>query len=76
MGQVLRVTVGKTDHSIKLLNINISDPEKAELEVEWQGEKLRIVRQGRSWIAQGYEQADIQALAESVGKALALRYRF
>ncbi|RKR80011.1 hypothetical protein BDD43_0099 [Mucilaginibacter gracilis] len=76
MGQVLRVTVGQAEHAFKLLGMNITDREKAELEIELSGETFKIIREGRSWIAVGATSSSHEEIAESIGKALALRYRF
>lgn len=76
MGQVLRVTVGGADYTFKLLGINIDDRQNPVLEVEWAGETVRIVRSGQRWTRAGSEQAGPDQVSESIGKALALRYRF
>jgi hypothetical protein len=67
MGQVLRITVGQADYSVKLLDWNSS-----ELQVELGGQTYQLKRQGLSWV--GPEELEPQ-LSEAIGKSIALRYR-
>lgn len=76
MGQVLRVTVGASDHSFRLISVNISTPERAEIRIEWKGEPFQIIRAGRSWVAADSVSPEMAELAEAIGKAMVLRYRF
>jgi hypothetical protein len=69
MGQVLRITVGSADYSFKLL-----DWSKNELKVEIDGQPVQLKREGLSWMANASGSLTPQ-LAESIGKAVALRYR-
>jgi len=69
MGQVLRVTVGASDHNFKLINVNPS-----VIEVELNGETLQLNKQGLSWVTNTNSNLPPQ-LAEAIGKAVALRYR-
>ena len=69
MGQVLRITVGTADYSFKLVNVD-----RTELWIELNGRTHVLKREGFSWVDAEAGALSPQ-LAESIGKAVALRYR-
>lgn len=69
MGQVLRITVGKDDHTFRIIRMG------EEIEVEVNGYALTLVRQDRSWISREPVAPELEAVVEAIGKAIALRYR-
>lgn len=75
MGQVLRITVGKADYTFRILNTDPLDSATAEIEVELDGHTLTLVRQERSWVCREAASDELEAIAEAIGKAIALRYR-
>jgi len=61
MGQVLRITVGKTDHTFRIIRMG------DEIEVEVNGQSLTLVRQDRSWVCREPAGGELEAVAEAIG---------
>lgn len=69
MGQALCITVGKNDHTFRILKMD------TDIEVEVNGQVLTLVRQGRSWVSRDPATPELESIAEAIGKSIALRYR-
>lgn len=75
MGQVLRITIGKSDHTFRILNTDPLNGKTTEIEVDLNGQMLTLVRKDRSWICRDSADDELEKIAEAIGKAIALRYR-
>ena len=75
MGQLLRITVGKDDYTFRIVNPDAVKGTTTEIEVEVNTQKLTLVRRDRSWVSKETVNPELEAVAEAIGKAIALRYR-
>ncbi len=75
MGQVLRITIGQTDHIFRIVNPESVRPDTDEITVEYDGLLLTLVKQDRSWVCKETVNEATEEIAEAIGKAIALRYR-
>jgi len=75
MGQVLRITFNREDHTFKILDTDPLHKGGTEIRVEVNGQVLTLIREGRSWTTREQTDEATCGLAEAIGKALALRYR-
>ncbi len=75
MGQVLRITFNRVDHTFKIVDTGPLHKAGAEIRVEVNGRGLTLVREGLSWTTREPADEATRGLAEAIGKALALRYR-
>ena len=75
MGQVLRITVGKADYAFRILKPELPSKASTEIEIEMDGHVWTLVRQGHSWVSREPAGEELEAVAEAIGKAIALRYR-
>lgn len=75
MGQVLRITVGKSDYTFRIIKPEPPSIASTEIEVVVEGRQLTLVREGRSWVSRETAGDGLEDVAEAIGKAIALRYR-
>jgi hypothetical protein len=75
MGQVLRITFNREDHTFRILHTGPLHTAGAEISVEVNGRVLTLIREGLSWTTREPADEATRGLAEAIGKALVLRYR-
>lgn len=75
MGQLLRINFENKDHTFKLLSTLPNDRKVTELELLLGGEKQVIERDADKWCFKDNEDAELNRLADAIGRAITLRFR-
>ncbi len=75
MGQLLRINFENKDYSFKLLSGLPADRVVNQLDVLVSGEVRVLLRNGSNWAFQNNNDAELNRLANAIGKALSLRFR-
>jgi len=75
MGQLLRINFENKDYTFKLLSSLPNDRKVAELELLVNGETQVLERDADKWRFKNNEDAELNRLADAIGRAITLRFR-
>ncbi|MDB4924346.1 hypothetical protein [Mucilaginibacter sp.] len=75
MGLPLRITFDDKDYVYQILNTNLINKNTTELEIIFNGEKVELIMDNKTWIQKDKSNTIDPNLVQALGRSVSLRLR-